>query len=116
MEGSRHVQTETVRKVVREAHEAREERDREDARPQPKRPRDRRGARQVALDRDQGRVGGRHATTRTPRLGAASESWFWHANDMVVAGDMNLVVRVLWVALIVGIGVATMATLWIVTR
>lgn len=29
---------------------------------------------------------------------------------------MNLVVRVLWVALIVGIGVATMATLWIVTR
>lgn len=44
-----------------------------------------------------------------------NESWFWHANDMVV-GDMNLVVRVLWVALIVGIGVATMATLWIVTR
>lgn len=43
-----------------------------------------------------GRVGGRHAATRTPRLGAASESWFWHANDMVVAGDMNLVVRVLW--------------------
>lgn len=39
-----------------------------------------------------------------------NESWFWHANDM------NLVVRVLWVALIVGIGVATMATLWIVTR
>lgn len=35
---------------------------------------------------------------------------------MVVAGDMNLVVRVLWVVLIVGIGVATMATLWIVTR
>lgn len=33
-----------------------------------------------------------------------NESWFWHANDMVVAGDMNLVVRVLW------------ATLWIVTR
>ncbi len=28
-----------------------------------------------------------------------NESWFWHANDMVVAGDMNLVVRVLWVAL-----------------
>ena len=54
MEGGRHVQTETVRKVVREAHEAREERDRENARPQPKRPRDRRGARQVALDRDQG--------------------------------------------------------------
>ncbi len=26
-----------------------------------------------------------------------NESWFWHANDMVVAGDM-------------------MATLWIVTR
>lgn len=25
-----------------------------------------------------------------------NESWFWHANDMVVAGDMNLVVRVLW--------------------
>lgn len=45
-----------------------------------------------------------------------NESWFWHTNDMVVAGDMNLVVRVLWVALIVGIGVATMATLWIVTR
>ncbi len=45
-----------------------------------------------------------------------NESWFWHANGMVVAGDMNLVVRVLWVALIVGIGVATMATLWIVTR
>lgn len=45
-----------------------------------------------------------------------NESWFWHANDMVVAGDMNLVVRVLWAALIVGIGVATMATLWIVTR
>ena len=37
-----------------------------------------------------------------------NESWFWHANDMVV--------RVLWAALIVGIGVATMATLWIVTR
>lgn len=35
---------------------------------------------------------------------------------MVVAGGMNLVVRVLWVALIVGIGIATMATLWIVTR
>lgn len=46
----------------------------------------------------------------------ANESWFWHANDMAVAGDMNPVVRVLWVALIVGIGVATMATLWIVTR
>ena len=45
-----------------------------------------------------------------------NESWFWHANDVEVAGDMNLVVRVLWVALIVGIGVATMATLWIVTR
>lgn len=45
-----------------------------------------------------------------------NESWFWHANDMVVAGDMNLVVRVLWAALIVGIGVATMATLLIVTR
>ena len=54
MEGGRHVQTETVLKVVREAHEAREERDRENARPQPKRPRDRRGARKVALDRDQG--------------------------------------------------------------
>lgn len=40
-----------------------------------------------------------------------NESWFWHANDMVVT-----VVRVLWAALIVGIGVATMATLWIVTR
>lgn len=46
----------------------------------------------------------------------ANESWFWHANDMVVAGDMSLVVRVLWAALIVGIGVATVATLWIVTR
>lgn len=46
----------------------------------------------------------------------ANESWFWHVNDMVVAGDKNLVVRVLWAALIVGIGVATMATLWIVTR
>lgn len=45
-----------------------------------------------------------------------NESWFWHANDMVVTGDMNPVVRVLWAALIVGIGVATMATLWIVTR
>lgn len=45
-----------------------------------------------------------------------NESWFWHANDMVAAGDMNPVVRVLWVALIVGIGIATMATLWIVTR
>lgn len=45
-----------------------------------------------------------------------NESWFWHANDMAVAGDMNPVVRVLWAALIVGIGVATMATLWIVTR
>ena len=45
-----------------------------------------------------------------------NESWFWHANDMVVAGDMSPVVRVLWVALIVGIGVATMPTLWIVTR
>lgn len=46
----------------------------------------------------------------------ANESWVWHANDMAVVGDMNPVVRVLWVALIVGIGVATMATLWIVTR
>ena len=45
-----------------------------------------------------------------------NESWLWYANDMVVAGDMNLVVRVLWAALTVGIGVATMATLWIVTR
>lgn len=45
-----------------------------------------------------------------------NESWFWRANDMVVTGDMNPVVRVLWAALIVGIGVATMATLWIVTR
>lgn len=58
----------------------------------------------------------RHADARTPRLGAASESWFWHANDMAVAGDMNPVVRVLWVALIVGVGIATMAALWIVTR
>ena len=54
MEGGRHVQTEAVREVVREAHEAREEHGREDARPQPQRPRDRRGARQVAIDRDQG--------------------------------------------------------------
>lgn len=23
-----------------------------------------------------------------------NESWFWHANDMVVTGDMNPVVRV----------------------
>lgn len=82
-----------------------------------------RSAREIAVELGRllstvtrGAWGGRHAATRTPRLGAASESWFWHANDMVVAGDMNLVVRVLWVALIVGIGVATMATLWIVTR
>lgn len=46
----------------------------------------------------------------------ANESWFWHASDMAVAGGMNPVVRVLWVVLIVGIGVATMATLWIVAR
>lgn len=46
----------------------------------------------------------------------ANESWFWHATGMAVAGDMNPMVCVLWVALIVGIGVATMPTLWIVTR
>ena len=57
MEGGRNVQTQAVREVVREAHEAREEHGREDARPQPQRPRYRRGARQVALDRDQGGCG-----------------------------------------------------------
>ena len=45
-----------------------------------------------------------------------NDNWFWSANDMAVAGDMNPVVRVLWGALIVGIGIATMATLWVVTR
>ncbi len=69
MEGGRHVQTETVRKVVREAHEAREERDRENARPQPKRPRDRRGARQVALDRDQEVAAHRCVTAPRSRYG-----------------------------------------------
>lgn len=82
-----------------------------------------RSAREIAVELGRllstvtrGAWGGDTPPPGTPRLGAASESWFWHANDMVVAGDMNLVVRVLWVALIVGIGVATMATLWIVTR
>ena len=73
MEGGRHVQTQAVRKVVREAHEAREEHGREDARPQPQRPRDRRGARQVALDRDQGGGGAplRHRTALALRRARA---------------------------------------------
>ncbi len=49
-------------------------------------------------------------------MNKTNDNWFWRANDMAVAGDMNPVVRVLWVALIVGIGIATMATLWVVTR
>lgn len=45
-----------------------------------------------------------------------SGNGFWERNDQILAGEMHPVTRVLWVAMMTAIGMATMCALWIASR